>query len=120
MDATGKVGGILDIAKCIYDAVNRLEKASKTDAEEAGGEEAASSSTVMMGAVMQAAKAMKGKASAKNQKALQVKNTANCGKQIVIMLAVFVRPMTSLACLYRASRDGARRIYTGPGFHVPL
>lgn len=77
MDASGKVGGILDIAKCIYDAVSRLEKAAKKKTEEGGEEEAGSGSTVMMGAVMEAAKAMKGKASAKNQQALQVKKAAN-------------------------------------------
>ncbi len=70
MDANGKIGGLLDIAKCLYDAVNRLGKAAKKKAAEETGED---DSTVMIGAVMEAAKAMKGKASAKNQRALQVR-----------------------------------------------
>lgn len=69
MDSNGKIGGLLDIAKCLYDAVTRLEKAAKKKAAEETGED---DSTVMIGAVMEAAKAMKGKASAKNQRALQV------------------------------------------------
>lgn len=74
MDAQGKIGGLLDIAKCLYDAVSRLEHAAKKKAlEEGDGDgEVGSGSTVMIGAVMEAAKAMKGKASAKNQQALQV------------------------------------------------
>ncbi|CAM9344846.1 unnamed protein product, partial [Hapterophycus canaliculatus] len=70
MDTQGKIGGLLDIAKCLYDAVNRLGKAAKKKAAE---EDAADDggSTVIIGAVLEAAKAMKGKASAQNQKALQ-------------------------------------------------
>lgn len=73
MDTQGKIAGLLDIAKCLYDAVTRLGKAAHKKATE---EEAADDggSTVMIGAVLEAAKAMnmKGKASAQNQKALQV------------------------------------------------
>lgn len=75
MDSTGKCVGLLDIAKCLYDAVTRLGKAAKKKAAdqsgEAGGDDG-SGSTVMIGAVMEAAKALKGKASAKSQRALQV------------------------------------------------
>ena len=74
MDSNGKCVGLLDIAKCLYDAVTRLGKAAKKKAaeSEAGGDDDGSGSTVMIGAVMEAAKALKGKASAKSQRALQV------------------------------------------------
>lgn len=77
MDAHGKVGGLLDIAKCLYDAVTRLEKAAKKkEAEEGGDGGGGGDKTMMLGAVMEAAKAMKGKGSAKNQRALQVRAIA--------------------------------------------
>lgn len=74
MDSNGKCVGLLDIAKCLYDAVTRLGKAAKKKAadNEAGGDDGGSGSGSMIGAVMQAAKALKGKASAKSQRALQV------------------------------------------------
>lgn len=80
MDGTGKIGGLLDIAKCLYDAVHRIQKqALKKQEEEGDGED---DSTLVLGAVMKAAKAMntKGKASAKNQKALQVTVHSCCSK----------------------------------------
>lgn len=76
-DANGKICGLLDIAKCLYDAVHRLEKAAakKADGDDGGdGGGGGDDSTVMLGAVMEAAKAMKGKAnSAKHQNALQAR-----------------------------------------------
>ena len=76
MDPQGKVSGLLDIAKCLYDAVHRLEKAAKKKAEEeeeeGGGDSGGGGNVAMLGAVMEAAKAIKGKSNARNQKALQV------------------------------------------------
>lgn len=68
--------GILDIAKCLYDAIDRLEKeamkkeagqAAEGGAMQSGNEE---SKVMMLGAIIDATKAMKGKA---NNRALQVK-----------------------------------------------
>lgn len=74
MDPQGKVTGLLDIAKCLYDAVHRLEKAAKKKAEEEeeGGGGGGGGNVAMLGAVMEAAKSIKGKATARNQQALQV------------------------------------------------
>lgn len=77
LDGNGKVGGLLDITKCLYDAIDRLEKAAaKQDEDGQGdgdddGDEDETSSTLVLGAVM-AAKALKGKPSGKNNRALQV------------------------------------------------
>lgn len=77
VDAQGKVTGLLDIAKCLYDAVHRLEKAAKKKAEEEeeGGGGGGGGNVAMLGAVMEAAKSIKGKATARNQQALQVSRT---------------------------------------------
>lgn len=74
-DAYGKVTGLLDIAKCLYDAMTRLRKAAaKKEAEEGGGGgDGEDGSTAAVLAVMEAAKATKGKASAKQQRALQAR-----------------------------------------------
>lgn len=72
MDSMGKVAGLVDIAKCLYDAVHRMEKQVRKKQEEEGSDED-DDSTLVLGAMMEAAKAVnKDKASAKNQKALQV------------------------------------------------
>lgn len=42
MSPTGEVTGVLDIAKCLYDAVSRLERASEKG--DGGGPDGASSS----------------------------------------------------------------------------
>lgn len=82
-DGQGQVTGILDIAKCLYDAIDRLEKeARKKEAEQAaeGGEAQSGneeSKAMMLGAIINATKAMKGKT---NNRALQVKLT-NCYRQ---------------------------------------
>lgn len=72
MDAQGKVSGLLDIAKCLYDAVHRLEKVAKKKEAKEGEEGGDGDKAVMLGAVVEAAKAIKGKGTAKNQRALQV------------------------------------------------
>lgn len=77
VDLQGKVTGLLDIAKCLYDAVHRLEKAAKKKVTEEGedGGGGAGGNAAMLGAVMEAAKSIKGKATARNQQALQVSRT---------------------------------------------
>ena len=78
MDTQGRITGLLDIAKCLYDAINRLEKAARKKEAAGGGAGAASGTSggednaMMLGAMIEAAKVMKGKGSARNQRAFQV------------------------------------------------
>lgn len=70
MDASGKVVGLLDITKCLYDAIERLEKAADKKEQAEGEGEKTEESAAMLGVVLEAAKTMKGR-SAKNHRAIQ-------------------------------------------------
>lgn len=72
-DTNGKVTGLLDIAKCLYDAVNRLEKAAKKKEAEEGDAGRGEDSSAMLGVMLEAAKAMKGNTSSKDKRALKVR-----------------------------------------------
>lgn len=102
MDGSGKVRGLLDIAKCLYDAVHRMEKQAIKQEEE---DEGSGDNAAVLGAMVEAAKAMKakGKTAAKHHKAIQVtsltvlcvrfwvtyRTTATTCGVVVIQLAAF-------------------------------